>query len=199
MKTGSGNKGLDWVIVLGMIAAYPKTADLLSYWSPAFLSDLIGLDVSLFYGMFCAALVEGTILFLHFDRRAHRVASAQTVKWLLFGVSFACQVFDGFITTETVDQMSDELKFILSYGIPALPLIISLLISMIGALPDDDEVRQFKGVKNYLPDFRRLWDGDKSTEFSPSEVVETNLEETELTKSPNGHKEEVVNPTKRLS
>lgn len=192
-KIGSGNKGLDWVIVLGMLAAYPKTADLLSYWSPAFLNRLVGMNVSLFYGAFCAALVEGVVIFLHFDRRAYQVASAQTVKWIMFGISFACNIFDGFVTTETVSQMSGELRFVLTYAIPALPLIISALVATIGALPDDDATFVPKRRVGFRDWAKGLYYGDNSVS-TPREVVQTNLED-ELPKSPNGHKEETVNPT----
>lgn len=199
-KTGTGNKGLDWVIILGMIAAYPKTADLLSYFSPGILSDIFGTDMSLLYGMFCALMVEGTILFLHFDRRAHRSGVAQGVKWILIAVSFMCQVFDGFVTSDTVSQMTPVLKFVLTYGIPALPLIIATMIAAIGALPDEDQTVAHVGLKNRLPNFKRIWNGDENTELSPSpsEVVQTELEDApEIVKSPNGKKEKVVNPTNR--
>jgi hypothetical protein len=169
-KTGTGNKGLDWFFVMGMLAAFPKTADLLSIFSPQILNDIFGMDMRLPYGMFCAAMVEGTVLFLHFDRRAHRVASAQTVKWILTGISGLCQVFDGYVTTDTISQMSGTLKLVLTFGIPALPLFISILIAMIGALPEGDEpVRSNPrvGLKNSL---KALWEGEKeNTEFSRAE------------------------------
>lgn len=169
-QTGSGNKGLDWVIILGMLAAFPKTADLLSYWSPTILNDIFGMDMSLFYGGFCAILVEGTVLFLHFDRRAHHITSAQVVKWILFGVSFACNIFDGFVTTDTVTQLSPWLRFLLTYGVPALPLIIALLVTTIGALPDDETPRTWKGLKNMLPDPRRIWEGDELSDNKENTV-----------------------------
>jgi hypothetical protein len=201
-KNGSGNKGLDWVIVLGMLAAYPKTADLLSYWSPTFLNELLGMNVSLFYGAFCAALVEGVVIFLHFDRRAHRLTSAQVVKWIMFGVSFACNIYDGFITTDTLSQMSTEMKVVLTYAIPALPLIIAALVASIGALPDDDATFVPKprvGLKGWLESF---YYGDQPKDntvsnsvSTPKEVVKTNLED-ELPKSPNGEQSDTANPTK---
>jgi hypothetical protein len=196
-KTGSGNKGLDWVIILGMIAAYPKTADVLSMFSPKILNDIFGFDMSLPYGLFCAAMVEGTILFLHFDRRAHRSGTAQGVKWILICVSFLCQVFDGYITTDSVAQMSPMLKLILTFAIPALPLIIAVMITAIGALPDADHPVAHVGLKNRLPDLKKVWYGDGNTEFSPSpsEVVQTELEEAQIAK-PNGKKADTANPTK---
>lgn len=199
-QTGSGNKGLDWVIIFGMIAAYPKTADLLSYWSPAILSDITGPDIptGLLYGLFCAAMVEGTIIFLHFDRRTRSVFSAQAVKWILIAVSFACQIFDGFVTQDTVSQMSPFLRSTLTYGIPALPLIIAVMVSTI-TLPDTVERKPFKGLRNYLPNKEYILNGEKqNTEFSPSpaEVVQTQLkEDVELPKPPNGQEKETVNPT----
>lgn len=196
-KSGSGNKGLDWVIILGMIAAYPKTADLLSYFAPQILTDIFGIDMSMPYGMFCAALVEGTILFLHFDRRAHRVASAQAVKWILIGVSFLCQIFDGFITTDTVAQMSPTLRLVLTYGIPALPLIIATMIASIGALPDEDQPVARVGLKHRLPNVRRIWNGDENLSNQHSQDVPQNDldDEPDLVPSANGKK--APNPTSR--
>jgi len=163
IKSGSGNKGLDWVFVLGAIAAYPKTADLLSLFSPQILNDIFGMNMSLPYGLFCAALVEGVILFLHFDRRAYYVQSAQVVKWLMFGISFMCQVFDGQVTTNAISQMSDTMKLVLTYGIPTLPLIIAGLVAMIGPLPDSPEDEQVVrkprvGIKTRLDN---LWYGEQ--------------------------------------
>ena len=196
-KTGTGNKGLDWVIILGMVAAYPKTADVLSMFSPRILNDIFGFDMSLPYGLFCAAMVEGTILFLHFDRRAHRSGTAQGVKWILIGVSFICQVFNGFITTDSVAQMTPALKLVLTFGIPALPLIIAVMIAAIGALPEIDGPVTHVGLKYRLPDVKKIWYGDKNTEFSssPAEVVQTNLEDAHNAK-PNGKKADTANPTK---
>lgn len=193
VKAGSGNKGLDWVIIMGMLAAFPKTADLLSLFSPQILNDIFGMDMSLPYGIFCALMVEGTILFLHFDRRAHGVTNAQVVKWILIGVSFLCQVFDGYVTTDQVAQMSDTLKLVLTFGIPTLPLIIAVLVASIGALPDGDTVvvRQPKaGIRTRL---NNLWYGE-NTGVSPRlvEQIEEILEEPEP--SNNG---KVKNPTNR--
>lgn len=166
VKTGSGNKGLDWAFILGMVAAYPKTADLLSLFSPKILNDIFGMDMSLPYGAFCALLVEGVILFLHFDRRAHISTSAQAVKWILTVISLACQVFDGWVTTDTIAQQSDIMKAILSYGIPALPLIIAIMISSIGSLPEGDDLGHVTrprqpsvGLKTRL---NNLWYGENT-------------------------------------
>jgi hypothetical protein len=187
VKTGSGNKGLDWVFILGAIAAYPKTADLLSLFSPQILNDIFGMDMSLPYGGFCALLVEGVILFLHFDRRAYYVPMAQAVKWIMFGISFLCNVFDGFVTTNSVQQMSPFLKFILAYGVPTLPLIIAALVAMIGPLPEDGQsVSQPNiGMKTRLNNF---WHGE-NTRVSPKVVrqIEEILEPEQ--------EEQNVNPT----
>lgn len=197
-KNGSGNKGLDWVFILGAIAAYPKTADLLSLFSPQILNDIFGMDMSLPYGGFCAFLVEGVILFLHFDRRAYFVQSAQTVKWLMFGISFLCNVFDGQVTTNAVQSMSDTMKLVLTYGIPTLPLIISALVAMIGPLPDAPEevqvVRRPRvGIKTRLDN---LWFGE-NTRVSPNLVEQ--IEEILDSPEPERNGGKTVNPTSRRS
>lgn len=204
VKTGSGNKGLDWVFILGALAAYPKTADLLSLFSPKILDEIFGMNMSLPYGGFCAFLVEGVILFLHFDRRAYLVQSAQVVKWLMFGISFLCQVFDGQVTTNAIAQMSDTLKLVLTYGIPALPLIIAALVAMIGPLPDvtsEQEkvvVRKPRvGLKNHLYNF---WYGDRqentgvSVKIGEPKFIPSPEPEPEPQSSGNGS-----NPTNRQS
>lgn len=203
-QTGSGNKGLDWVIIAGMVAAYPKTADLLSWFSPTILDEIFGMKMALIYGMFCALMVEGTILFLHFDRRAHRSGSAQGVKWVLIAVSFMCQIFDGFITTDTISQMSSELRAVLTYGIPALPLIIAVMVASIGALPEDNGTEATSvtkprvGLKGRL---ENLWygDGKENTEFSrkstakPQKISEP---DEEVLVPANGKEHDTANPTK---
>lgn len=187
VKTGTGNKGLDWIFVCGMLAAFPKTADLLSYWSPGWLNDLVGFDVSLWYGAFCAAMVEGTILFLHFDRRAHNLPTAQAIKWIMFGVSFACQIFDGYVSTDTVANMSDNLKVVLTYGIPALPLIITVLVGLIGALPEDGEATEIvrQPQVGFVTRLNNFWYGEenRTSNVSKMKIVEHPKE------GPNGEKE----------
>lgn len=198
LKTGSGNKGLDWVMIMGMIAAFPKTADLLSFWTPRWLNDLFGMDMSWYYGAFCAAMVEGTILFLHFDRRAHGVTSAQAVKWILIGVSFVCQIFDSQVTANTLSQMPDTMKVALTYIIPALPLIIAVMVASIGALPEvDDSVvavrRPHVGWKTRLDNF---WYGDRENTRVSVKIGEPKFVPDEPKPEPSGNGS---NPTNRQS
>lgn len=198
LKTGSGNKGLDWVMIMGMIAAFPKTADLLSFWTPRWLNDLFGMDMSWYYGAFCAAMVEGTILFLHFDRRAHGVTSAQAVKWILIGVSFVCQIFDSQVTANTLSQMPDTMKVALTYIIPALPLIIAVMVASIGALPEvDDSVAAIRhphvGWKTRLDNF---WYGDRENTRVSVKIGEPKFVPDEPKPEPSGNGS---NPTNRQS
>ena len=149
---GSGDKILDWGVIIGALLLFAKTADVLSYFSPAILNDIIGFDVSLIYGIICALLVEGLALALHFNRRAALSSTANVVKWVLIGISGICQVFDGFITTGSVAQMSDTMKAGLSYGVPLIPLLITVMIFGIGHLPelnglDQRPKRPFVGLR----------------------------------------------------
>jgi hypothetical protein len=138
MKTGSGDKILDFGVVVAAGILFFKTADILSYFSPDNLNDIVGADVSLIYGVVCALLVEGLALALHFNPRARLSGTATTAKWVLLAISGACQVFDGFVVTDTLAQQSDTLKVVLSYGVPLIPLLILLMMFSVGRLPELD-------------------------------------------------------------
>lgn len=193
-KSGSGDKMLDWVVILSALILYAKTADVLSFFSPTILNDILGFDVSFVYGMVTAALVEGLALTLHFNKRAKLSSAAQIVKWIALGISGLCQVFDGFITTETTANMSETLKFALAYGVPLIPLLIVVMVFSIGHLPEDDEVRPFKGLKNILvPNFSRFWNGEGEQNFvSPSAVSNPALDENEKNELVRQLTEEIV-------
>lgn len=187
-KIGSGDKTLDWGVVVAAAVLFPKTADILSYFSPLILNEIFGFNFSLIYGIVNALLVEGLALALHFNRRASLSGTAQTVKWTLLGISGVCQVFDGFVVTNTLASQSDTMKAVLSYGVPLIPLFIMIMVFGIGHLPevgDDGEVvtkprKPFKGVKKIV---KGLWEGEENTVRSP--VVRQ-----EEYPSPNGHERE---------
>jgi hypothetical protein len=136
IKVGSGDRILDWGVIVAAIILFAKTADVLSYFAPVLLSEILGFEAGILYGMICAVLVEGLALALHFNPRAALSSTAQIVKWLLLGISGICQIFDGFITTDSVAQMSETLKAVLSYGVPLIPLVITVMIFSIGRLPE---------------------------------------------------------------
>ena len=157
-KIGSGEKVLDWGVIIAAGILFFRTADILSYFSPQILNDILGFDVSLIYGIVCAALVEGLALAIHFNRRASLSGTAKTVKWVLLSISGACQVFDGFVVTNTLAQQSDTMKAAFSYGVPLIPLAIMVMVFGIGQLPELDEVESrpkapfigLKGMWNHL-------------------------------------------------
>lgn len=155
-NNGSGDKWLDFAAYVLAAILFLKTADVLSYFAPQILNSILGFDVSFVYGSVCAVLVEGAALALHFNGRAVRSSAAQIVKWILLGISGACQVFDGFITAGNVAQMSDTLKFGLSYGVPLIPLAVLVMLFTIGKLPEDGTPpKQWKGLRNIV---RPAWD-----------------------------------------
>jgi|GEM_PF-4100026 len=197
-KIGSGDKVLDWVAFIAALILFAKTADLLSYFSPAILSDILGFDVSLIYGSICAALVEGLALALHFNRRATLSSTAQVVKWILIAISGVCQVFDGFITTDSVAQMSDTMKAGLSYGVPLIPLLIMVMVFGIGQLPEVDVAqgshkKPFIGLKGMWNHLINGGNGPAPAYQLPPQI---DLElPPSASKSNNHKKDEVVNPT----
>ena len=159
-KLGSGDKILDWGVIIAAGILFFRTADILSYFSPQILSDILGFDVSLIYGIVCAALVEGLALAIHFNRRSTLSGTAQTVKWVLLCISGACQVFDGFVVTNTLAQQSDTMKAAFSYGVPLIPLAIMVMVFGIGQLPELEKIDSrprapfigLKGMWNHLID-----------------------------------------------
>lgn len=201
MKRGS-NGFTDAAVVVLAILLFFRTADVLRYFSPPLLNEMIGGDVSWLYAVVMAFFVEGVALAFHFDPRAHKHTPAIIVKWTLLAISGLCQVFDGNIVSGTISQMSGPMKVGFEWGVPLLPIFVVVLLFFVGKLPDADETQrgwldrlQDQGIKSRLPDPRAIWEGrDKNTEFSPSEVVETNIN-NELPKSPNGEDKETANPT----
>lgn len=170
--TGSGDKVLDWVVLVGAFLLFLKTADVLSYFAPQNLSALVGMEMSLLYGIVSALMVEGAALALHFNNRARLSSTAHLVKWTLIVISGLCQLFDGYIATGNESQMSDTMKFGLQFGVPLVPLIVIVLLFAVGRLPDDGSVRRpFPGIKNIAgPAWNRLWNGDSKVTASPLET-----------------------------
>lgn len=179
---GSGDKVLDFAMLVAAAMLWFKTVDVLSYFAPSALSEIFGFDMSYIYGAVSATLVEGVALVLHFNRKAHLVSTAKYVKWCLIAISGICQLFDGFITSGNVGQMSDTMKFGLQYGVPLVPLVSMVMIAMIGVLPDGDAPKKrWVGVANILaPAFDRFLHGDKTGLDEAQEKKETgnSVEET---------------------
>lgn len=159
--TGSGDKALDIAMWVAAIMLWFKTVDVLSYFAPQALSAIFGFDTSYIYGAISATLVEGAALALHFNRRARLSKTAQGVKWVLIAISGICQIFDGFIVTGNIVQMSDTLKIGLQYGVPLVPLFAMVMLAMIGVLPETGTRSRWKGVKNIIrPAWDRFMNGD---------------------------------------
>lgn len=184
-KMGTGDKVLDFGIIIAAIITFAKTADVFSYFAPESLSNIVGFDISYIYGLVTALLVEGVMLALHFNRRAHGYKPAELAKWSLLAISFLCQVFDGFIVTNTLANQSNELKFIFQYGVPGLPILIMLMIFAIGHLPEDGEQVTRLGWKHRLPNFRRLWNGEEGGNVSETTGNETSTTGKRLKKTTN--------------
>lgn len=191
------------VILAGLL--FFRTADVLRYFSPPLLNEMIGQDVSWLYAIVMAFFVEGVALAFHFDRRAHKHTPAKIVKWTLLGISALCQVYDGRIVTDTVSQMSGPMKIGFQWGVPLLPIFVVVLLFFVGKLPEDGEEHrgwldrlQDNGIASRLPDPKAILYGRKNTELSPDEVVQANLNQNTPTPTPaNGKNSGVKNPTNR--
>lgn len=159
-KTGSGNRILDWAVIIVAGLLFFKTADVAGYFAPTNLNYILGMDASWLYGVVCALIVEGVALALHFDPRTSLSSTAQIVKWTLLVMSGAAQIFDGYIATGTEASMSEPLKLGLQYGVPLIPLIVLVLLFAIGRLPDDGTPTARVGLKHRLPNWKQIWHGD---------------------------------------
>lgn len=195
-KRGS-NGFVDAAVVVLAILLFFRTADVLTYFAPPFLNGLVGQDVSWLYAGVMAFFVEGVALAFHFDPRAHNHTPAIIVKWVLLGISALCQVFDGNIVTNRINEMSGPMRLAFEWGVPLLPIIVVVLLFFVGKLPDDSSPRPVVGLKNRLPNFNRMWNGDpvENSVFSPK-VVEQLEKISESSKNPNGEKSDTANPTK---
>lgn len=164
MSNNKGNGFLDFAIVGAAIMLYVRTAEVLSYFSPTVLNQIVGFDVSFIYGNASAIFIEGVILYLHFSARAHGHAPAEVVKWALLAISGVCQIYDGFLITNSLEQQTDTIKFVFQYGVPILPLLIVVMILWIGQLPDvPQEHAPFIGLKNIPASLSWIWDGGNKT------------------------------------
>lgn len=180
-NNGSGDKWLDFAAYVLAAILFLKTADVLSYFAPQILNLILGFDVAFIYGSVCAVLVEGAALALHFNSRARLSSAAQIVKWILLGISGACQVFDGFITAGNVAQMSDTLKFGLSYGVPLIPLAVLVMLFTIGKLPEDGTPqKQWKGLRNIVrPAWEKLMNGESVGNLPETVVLAKDIPQVE--------------------
>jgi hypothetical protein len=196
LRNGSGDKVIDSVVYIGAIMLFAKTADVLSFYSPRILNDILGFDVSGIFGILSAALVEGTVLALHMNRRAINHPPAILVKWVLLAISGLCQVFDGYITTGQAAQMSDTLKATLAYGVPNIPLIVLALIFAIGRLPEAEGGRQpFIGLKNIPHHLKWIWEGERSVGKPLTPLIPSLTQDIETSKLLDTMIDQLPNPT----
>lgn len=175
---------LNAAVVGAAIILFARTADVLSYFSPSILNDIIGSDISLLYGIVTAVMVEGVALALHFNRRAARSTSAQWVKWSLLAISGACQVFDGYIITDSLASQTETIKLVFQIGVPLIPLLIVVMIFWVGKLPEDNEPRKkFVGLKNIPAQFSWIWNGEGAPNApQPKPALNVNQSQTKAPK-----------------
>lgn len=157
-KNGSGDKTLDNLVIIMAIVLFFGTAQVMSTHSPALLNDILGFDASYIFGAISATCVEVGALRLHFNPYAKKNATAQWVKWILLAVSGLCQIYNAAIETGTLAELSETLKIGFTWLVPNIPLLFIVLNFWIGRLTD--EAQPFKGIKNMLPDWHTLWEGE---------------------------------------
>lgn len=161
---------LDVAVYGSAVILYVKTAEVLSYFAPQSISDIVGFDISGLYGNISAIFVEGVAIYLH--KKNANSAMASFVKWFLIGISGLCQVFDGFIVTETLVHQSETIKFLFQFGVPLIPLMLVVLIFAIGELPSNNERIPFRGVKHWVDQIPKIWYGESYVPKTPNKKQE---------------------------
>lgn len=188
-KIGTGDPFLDKLVVVAAILLFFGTASVMSYHAPVMLNQIIGADVSFIFGWVSALCVEAGALRLHFNKAAQNSPAAHWVKWILLGVSGLCQVYNGEMIRGELSQMSETLKLVFTWLVPNIPLLFIVLQFWIGHLPEEGDEQPKTGLKNRLPNWRRIWEGDKNTVLSNEQVVGQPEKIFDLPKSDNGEHE----------
>ena len=80
------------------------------------------------YGLTCALLVEGVLVLGKLSIRYSENSNAWLWNFALIAgtwtISAACQVFDGFLTFDTLAQQPVTIRYAVTYGIPLIPSLI---------------------------------------------------------------------------
>lgn len=189
-------------IVVCTAILFSRTSDVMSFFAPAWIGIVFGLDAnsaSTLFGWVNAAMVEGEILALHFHPGAHGHAPAQWVKWILIGISAACQIFDGSIITNTMSRQSEMIKIVFSTGVPLIPLLVLIMIALMGRLPtstQDKKPFKFIGLRNIPNKFRWIIEGTENTHPSRTPNAQSmTINNSEINKAILEEKEKIADPT----
>ena len=117
------------VFVIGAFVLFAKTSDLMTKFAP---SEFMGYtDIASLYGFVVACMVEGAFvgMKLALGRPRNVLAWVSNVILIIapFGVSALAQVFDSFITQDTLAQQTPEIQFFATWFIPSIPTLIVAL------------------------------------------------------------------------
>lgn len=117
------------VFVIGAFVLFAKTSDLMTKFAP---SEFMGYtDIASIYGFVVACMVEGAFvgMKLALGRPRNVLAWVSNVILIIapFGVSALAQVFDSFITQDTLAQQTPEIQFFATWFIPSIPTLIVAL------------------------------------------------------------------------
>jgi hypothetical protein len=144
------------VFALGMLLMFSKTVDLLEKFAPSNIFGYTGIEV--YYGIAVGCLVEGAL----FIMKLTLPSAKNPVEWiwnvvviiLPFLISGLAQVFDSFITRDTLSQQPAEIQFFVSWFVPSIPTIIVFLLigkSIFSSIPTDIMP---KGISASKPEYR---------------------------------------------
>ena len=132
---GSGCFQLIELVVYSLAALlmYPKTAELISTFAPNTILGYTG--NAILYGMVSALIVEGVIVAMKIKMWIDPAKNLSEWFWdgLVFAVALiisgAAQVFDGFVTKDTLIDQPYEIQFIVTWGVPLIPFLVLALIA----------------------------------------------------------------------
>lgn len=136
-------------IFLAAAWLFIKTAHVMSYFSPDTVSKLLGFDVSYYFGMGAAALVEIIAIAFHYWPRTRDTLIGKLGMWSLLAISGLCQIVDGYLVQGTQAQMGPGLKDFLTVGVPLVPLYALMLLFAAGAGRNEEanaERREWAGI-----------------------------------------------------
>jgi hypothetical protein len=166
MKKLNPNKALagavDWgIFIIASVMLYAKTSEVFARFAP--VSFFSFTEVGFFYGMICALLVEGVLVLCKLSIKYSENSNAFLWNVLLisfaWGISAAAQIFDGFLTADTLETAPPIIQVTLTYGIPLIPSMILaavLVKSIVAAMPEETAKPAVKTAKQNKPNVPQL-------------------------------------------
>src|ERR1700690_1520728 len=137
---------MDWgVFLVASIVLFLKTSDVFTYYSPHQIGGYSGIEP--IYGIVCASIVEGYIVYLKFSVKLSE--NDYAYLWnvgtmiMIVVISGIAQIVDGWISTSTLAQQPQTIQMVVQWFVPLLPwaiMVILLIKTTIAVLPQNAKV-----------------------------------------------------------